>query len=827
MSHILLAESSAALIGAAGSSSTTLEGVTTAGQQPTTAALAQGALGGYGTLVAGYLFDVASGSIPAAFGSPSTLTVTGAPTYGIAGPLGGADKAVSLGAYAATMIDGGDVFDLSATDDLVIAWAGRFTVAPSGGEFSQIIGKVTASFGDGWSIAAGDGSTGLVFSMGPGSSQGTSTGSSSDFRLGEWHVGIAALSRTTGKARIALRYLSDGDLRMSPLATVTATVANAASFTVGNSLWVPGQNGFQIAALLVGHGTGAATGVPENMTAAIRALASRFSIDAHGTVVTNIISGTAAVTLGALSSSAAGKVQIKGTAARTLANVTSSSAGKVQIKATLAATLAALSSTAAGKVAIRGAAAPTLGPLQLASTGRLPIVGAGAPTLADITGQVGTGIVYTALTTSGQLQDLTATATGTAYTPVVLSSLQTVTKTAGGVAWNAGAFSSSSLNGSGYVEAVAVSGQTRAFGLSADDPDTLDTSIDYAFRFTSSSYTVRENNAIRYTAPYASGDRFRIRYTGSQIDYLHNGAVVWTSSIPAAGPLFVDVALNTAGSSLQIELVDGTQIPLVWATLVNAAAASPSTLEGVVAAATAAVQVQGQVAAQLADMQCVAASSLTTFGAAAIALADLVAVAAGVTPIRGAAAVQLAGLATTIAGSMTAHANLAATLDGVQLATAGTNPGHGALTAQLDDVTGAATAVGLVIGRLFRTLADLTSSGAGDAGGNARVVATLGALTSTSSVVSSIRGAGAVTLAPLTSRITAERRAGIAELAATLAPITAAIAGITRDETDSLQAAIVELRPNSVQTHLRRAGEVTADVIPRGVTVRRLRSRPA
>lgn len=77
--------------------------------------------------------------------------------------------------------------------------------------------------------------------------------------------------------------------------------------------------------------------------------------------------GSAAVTLGAVTSSATGTVGVAGTAVPTLGAVTLSAAGSVDQGGVLAATLGAVTSTASGAVVVTGTLAQTLGAMTLSA----------------------------------------------------------------------------------------------------------------------------------------------------------------------------------------------------------------------------------------------------------------------------------------------------------------------------------------------------------------------------------------------------------------------------------------------------------------------------
>ena len=128
------------------------------------------------------------------------------------------------------------------------------------------------------------------------------------------------------------------------------------------------------------------------------------------------IKGSSAVTLGSLAASGAGALAIKGTSAVTLGTLTLSSAGTLLAtgSGSAAITLGALTAAASGKLEIKGQFAVTMGSLSAAAAGTLAIKGTSAVTLGALTlsssGTLVTGTTGTAAITLGAL---TATATGT------------------------------------------------------------------------------------------------------------------------------------------------------------------------------------------------------------------------------------------------------------------------------------------------------------------------------------------------------------------------------------------------------------------------------
>lgn len=172
---------------------------------------------------------------------------------------------------------------------------------------------------------------------------------------------------------------------------------------------------------------------------------------------------------------------------------------------------------------------------------------------------------------------------GAGSTPAPLSGGLLLVKPSGIAGWDSGAFSNESIAGDGYVEAIAsgANNTVRAFGLSLVDSGVLDTTIDYSIRFSGTGqYTIREDGAIRASMAYVLGDTFRVRRTGTQIDYLKNGVVQFSSALPSVGPLFVDASLNTVAAQLGGIRLNraGVSVPITWASLVGLTSTGPSPL---------------------------------------------------------------------------------------------------------------------------------------------------------------------------------------------------------------------------------------------------------
>jgi hypothetical protein len=238
---------------------------------PTSVAEAHAALG-FGVFDHGWLCDDPSGNMAPAFGGLTLVAGGTGIIYGDPGPInnGAVDKTLGFGAPRTGKFDGGQAFDVGAGDDLLVAWVGMWRSLPSA--FGSICGKVTATFTNGWAVAGRDG-TAIGLGLGPGDSLGVSllAFGAAAYHVGSWHVGIAAIDRSVGRACIGTRSVTTGTAMTNTSGSIDAqSVSTAASFSVGSSAWVPANDNFRLAALFIGKSVGAATGLPANVATALQ-----------------------------------------------------------------------------------------------------------------------------------------------------------------------------------------------------------------------------------------------------------------------------------------------------------------------------------------------------------------------------------------------------------------------------------------------------------------------------------------------------------------------------------------------------------------------------
>lgn len=136
-----------------------------------------------------------------------------------------------------------------------------------------------------------------------------------------------------------------------------------------------------------------------------------------------------------------------------------------------------------------------------------------------------------------------------------------LTKTAANGWGNAGASSTQSLSGDGFVQfTTAESNLGKSLGLSADDADQDYDDIDFSIHLGGNGrYYVIEGGVSRgQFGTYAAGDVFRVDVRERIVSYSRNGLVFYTSSGVPFFPLVVDTALfHTNATLLDVDLSAG------------------------------------------------------------------------------------------------------------------------------------------------------------------------------------------------------------------------------------------------------------------------------
>jgi hypothetical protein len=229
-----------------------------------------------GTWSAAWHLNEASGNAAPTFGTP-TLTASGTITYGIPGPRGGADKAISFAVGTSAQLSGGDVYDVTATDDLLLAWVGYHTAAPAATR--SLVNKYSAG-NPRWFVQITSAMSAAIVA-----NNGTLEGSASvTLPVGSWYVGMAIAERATGNLRIGYCPLGGSPTVSSAGTANTGTWANAADFTLGRIAGILDSiENMYLADFAIGVGAGIATGFTAGLSTALSNFAATFAQTRTGT----------------------------------------------------------------------------------------------------------------------------------------------------------------------------------------------------------------------------------------------------------------------------------------------------------------------------------------------------------------------------------------------------------------------------------------------------------------------------------------------------------------------------------------------------------------
>ena len=146
----------------------------------------------------------------------------------------------------------------------------------------------------------------------------------------------------------------------------------------------------------------------------------------------------------------------------------------------------------------------------------------------------------------------------------------TLEKTAGGSAWNAGAISSVVIEGDGHVDfGVDPGGSNLMCGLSVGDTDQSFVDIDFAIWIQGAGdIRVMENGAQRIilAVGFAADDFARVRRIGTEITYWHFDASentltkFYTSGEISTGDLLVDCSINVQTNKIVDAVIQSTEL---------------------------------------------------------------------------------------------------------------------------------------------------------------------------------------------------------------------------------------------------------------------------
>lgn len=126
-------------------------------------------------------------------------------------------------------------------------------------------------------------------------------------------------------------------------------------------------------------------------------------------------------------------------------------------------------------------------------------------------------------------------------------------KVAGTNQWDAGAVSTQTISGNGYVQFTTGNATTwRMCGLGSGDSSTSYDDIEFAFYLEGNGnlYVFESGQNRGYFGAYTGTDSLKVATEGGVVKYYRNGTLLYTSALTPQFPLLVDTSLNTQNSSL-------------------------------------------------------------------------------------------------------------------------------------------------------------------------------------------------------------------------------------------------------------------------------------
>ena len=134
--------------------------------------------------------------------------------------------------------------------------------------------------------------------------------------------------------------------------------------------------------------------------------------------------------------------------------------------------------------------------------------------------------------------------------------------------WNAGARSIASLEASGYFTFTAPLAATGiVVGFNGEDSDVGYENIEHAFRFSGKMARIYELGVEKLTiGTWTFGQTFMIERRGSRVRYYQGGTLVYTSTMPSTGPVFIDTSFYSAGDMIDnpvLVATSGAELSLV------------------------------------------------------------------------------------------------------------------------------------------------------------------------------------------------------------------------------------------------------------------------
>lgn len=149
----------------------------------------------------------------------------------------------------------------------------------------------------------------------------------------------------------------------------------------------------------------------------------------------------------------------------------------------------------------------------------------------------------------------------------------TLTKSAGGAAWDAGAVSTRAIYAGKVSITVATATDRYMVGLSNGNTDVNYTDIDFAaYVFDANLYCYESGVSRSGPHTVAAGDVVEVSTDGAEVAYAINGTIVYTSAVTPTLPLLVDCSIYGVGDSFAATLSQSGQ-----SAVLNAWGATPWT----------------------------------------------------------------------------------------------------------------------------------------------------------------------------------------------------------------------------------------------------------
>lgn len=137
-------------------------------------------------------------------------------------------------------------------------------------------------------------------------------------------------------------------------------------------------------------------------------------------------------------------------------------------------------------------------------------------------------------------------------TSIVVGSQGGLKKNSGVAAgYNSDAFSTQFIDGSGSFSFKVAPAGTLDVGVTYQNNSRLNTDLEYSFVLTAATASIRRpEGAVIPVGPYTAETVFTIRRMGTQLQYLVDGLLIYTSSTTSTGNLYADCSISTANHQI-------------------------------------------------------------------------------------------------------------------------------------------------------------------------------------------------------------------------------------------------------------------------------------